>query len=616
MHRIGIYAFQYPRRRVPEYVLYKLEKLREHVAQLVVVCNGGLTAAGRQTLEGHADAVHVREDGDYDAGAHRHGMIDVVGWDKLASFDEVLLLTSDFFGPIFPFAELFGKMDGMDVDFWGVTAFNGPAVDTLSGGGEIPSHVHTTFLAVRQRLFRSGDFQSYWNELPPVAPPHEAAQTHEQRFTAHFRNLGYRAGVYSHDGIPLVPNPPREIPDVLLAHRCPVLCRRPFFENGATTHWHNVELRRALDVIARSSDYPTTLIWHDVLPHAVPRDLYTNTSLLDVLPTEGAPPLPVTPPRIAVMAHVYYPDMLDEMAFHWSHIPVKHDVHITTATPEAKQLIENRLAATPHPLRERTEIRVVDNRGRDISAWLVGQRDILLDGNYDLVCRLHSKKSPQFPYALSRHFKEHLYENLLASGPYVTRLLQLFADEPCLGIVMPPAINLGSDTLGNGWYTNHLGATSLAHSLNIGVPFDDFTPLAPYGSMFWARPAAIGLLAERGFGWTDFTDNSGYREGDLPHVLERLIVYAAHEAGYYAKCILTPENAAKNYVALEFHLQKERGEARRRELVEQRCDFPKLQLMRYFDKRLPANSMSRQLATRAYHAARGLVRLARPSKNP
>jgi rhamnosyltransferase len=507
-------------------------------------------------------------------------------------------------------------MDNRNVDFWGVTAFNGPAADAMSSDRIVPSHIHTAFLGIRPRLFSVSDFRRYWDALPQLATPRDAIHEHEHRFTPHFQQLGFRSGVYADEGIPAVPNPPREIPDVLLANRCPFLSRRLFFEDAENVHGHNVEIRRTLDVIERSSDYPTRLIWQDILPLAVPRNLSTSTTLLDVLPTDGTPPLPPTRPRIAVLAHIFYPEMLDEMAAHWSHIPLEYDLHVTTPTRDKQRLLEDRLAATPHPLRGRTEVRVVPNRGRDFSAWLVGQRDILLDGTYDLICRLHSKRSPQNSFGLTRHFKETLFDNLLASTPYVTRVLQLFANEPCLGIVMPPAIHMGCDTLGHGWHGNRPGAESLARALNIGVPFDDLTPLATYGSMFWARPAAIRLLAERGFDWNDFPDESGYRDGDLPHVLERLVVYAAHETGYYAKCVLTPEHAAANYVSLEFRLQRACGQASQREREEQRCDFPRLQLLRYFDKRLPASSMSRQLATRAYHAARGLVRLARPRKDP
>ena len=546
MKRIAIYAFHHPQGEVPEYVLYKLERLREHVGELVVVCSGAVTPSGRASLERVADVVHVRETRGFDTWAYRCGMGDVVGWEKLASFDEVLLVDSSFYGPLFPFSELFRRMDALDVDCWGITAVNGPAANSPPGDRAVPDHVHSSFLAIRRRLVSAPEFRRYWDELPALDTAREAMHEHERRFTAHFRNLGFRVGVYSEEGIPAVADPLMEIPDVLLANRCPILPRRLFLEDSARLHGRNVELRRALDVIERSSEYPTSLVWHDLVPAAKPRDLYTNTTLIDVLPTDGSPAPPTPPPSIAVLAHVFYPEMLDEMATYWSHIPIAYDLHITTPTEDKKRLLEEQLAGRRQPPGGRVEIRVVSNRGRDMSAWLVGQRDIILDGRYDLICRVHSKRSPQIRFAAARHFKEHLLENLLASTPYVTRLLQLFADEPCLGIVMPPVVHIGGD-IGDGWFGNRPGAESLAAALKITVPFDDHTPLAAYGSMFWARTSALRALVEHGFSWADFPDRSSYFDGDMPHVLERLVVYAPHQAGFYAKCAMTPANTTSSW---------------------------------------------------------------------
>jgi lipopolysaccharide biosynthesis protein len=86
MKRIAIYARHDPQGSVPEYVVYKLERLREHVGELVVVCSGAVTPTARTSLERVADVVHVRETRGFDTWAYRCGMGDVVGWEKLAAF--------------------------------------------------------------------------------------------------------------------------------------------------------------------------------------------------------------------------------------------------------------------------------------------------------------------------------------------------------------------------------------------------------------------------------------------------------------------------------------------------------------------------------------------------
>ena len=56
---------------------------------------------------------------------------------------------------------------------------------------------------------------------------------------------------------------------------------------------------------------------------------------------------------------------------------------------------------------------VASNDGRDQSAFLIGCRDILLGDDYDLVVKIHSKKTAQDGYNVGRHFKRSSSENLL-----------------------------------------------------------------------------------------------------------------------------------------------------------------------------------------------------------
>ena len=205
------------------------------------------------------------------------------------------------------------------------------------------------------------------------------------------------------------------------------------------------------------------------------------------------------------------------------------------------------------------DVRVVKNRGRDVGALFIGLRDVVIDGDYDYVCRLHSKVSPQDVYG-GRHFKSHLFENLLASPVYVGNLLSLFESEPRMGMAMPPVVHIGYPTLGNAWFTNKPAAAKWAKQLGIRVPFDEYTPLAAYGSMYWFRPEALSLLFNAKLGWSDFAEEPNYGDGGLAHVLERLVAYACHQNGFYAKAVMTPRRAAESYVKLEYKLQRLVGE--------------------------------------------------------
>ena len=61
-------------------------------------------------------------------------------------------------------------------------------------------------------------------------------------------------------------------------------------------------------------------------------------------------------------------------------------------------------------------------------------------------------------------------------------------------MVFPPIYHIGYPTLGHSWFGNEEAAEELAERLGIGVPFDDTTPVSPYGSMFMARPHTLRKL--------------------------------------------------------------------------------------------------------------------------
>src|SRR5262249_10174750 len=161
------------------------------------------------------------------------------------------------------------------------------------------------------------------------------------------------------------------------------------------------------------------------------------------------------------------------------------------------------------------------------------------------------KKSPQVDTAHSNVFKRHLFENLLDNEGYVANILDIFRRQPSVGVVVPPVLHLGYPTLGHSWFINRGLAERLAKRLKLVVPFDEPTPMAAYGGMFWFRPKALRKLFAERWSWDEFKPEPKPIDGALGHALERLITYVAQDAGYVTQAVMTARQAARNYVALE-----------------------------------------------------------------
>jgi len=550
--RLVIYTFYDRRGEVEEYVLQALAGLRPHAARLIVVVNGDLGQAARSMLHAACDLLIQRENSGLDVGAQR-AVLETLG-SAVEEYDEILLTNDTWYGPIPSFGRVFERMNAQSAHFWGMTAHTAASPHPLTRTGSVPYHVQSHWIAIRRGMTASAAWGRYWEHLPPIRDYRDAVLLHESRFTEHFHALGFTsAAAFDADRYPSE-NASLWMPEQLLDDGCPILKRRVLFHPPLALDRHAVVGSWVIRSMLRAG-FPESVLWTDLARNVQPKVLSTNAGLLEILPTDDTSYDPSQRLRIAVVAHVFYEDMTDAIMDRADALPGGYDLFITTPTRDKADLIEG-IARRRRPVDRRTEIRVVaSNDGRDQSAFLIGARDVLLD-DYDLIVKLHSKRTPQDGHNIGRHFGSQQFDNLLASRGYAANVVGLFQRQPHLGIVYPPAIHIGYPTLGQAWWANKPAFVRLCRMLGIHVPLDESSPLAPFGSMYIARPDALRLMVEHDWRYSDFGGADQYRDGGLAHVLERMPSYAAAERGYITRTILTPEYAAISHPALEFDLDQ------------------------------------------------------------
>jgi rhamnosyltransferase len=307
---------------------------------------------------------------------------------------------------------------------------------------------------------------------------------------------------------------------------------------------------------AAAAGYPVERIWSSLVGTVQPRVLNANGGMLEVLPASDLVYDPQRPLAIAAIAHIYYDDLAGELLDRLATLPAPYDLIVTTTDETKAEAIRALITARADPNLGRSEVRVLEsNRGRDQSAFYVGCRDILLDERYDLVVKLHTKRSPQNEVT-GRFFRRQQLDNLFSSPEYTSSLLALFQREPGLGLVFPPMIHSGFPTMGNAWFANRESVDAALGRLGIEPPVDDDSPLAPYGGMFIARRAALAPLAEEPWAWAEYPDGDEYADGTLAHVQERLPVLVAAARGFHARTVATREYAGMSHALLEVKLDR------------------------------------------------------------
>lgn len=546
--RLLIYVIYDPRGDVEQYIPYALERLRAHCSRILVVVNGMLTDDGRAALGPVVDEILVRENRGYDIWGYKEGL-GHVGAD-IERFDEVILANDTWFGPVGDFAPVFERMDARPLHFWGMTDHVRVEPNPFTGEGYLAYHLQSYWMAVRRDMFLSVEWATYWKQLPALETYSDAVAKHEAVFTEHFVDLGFVGEVAFPTLTDKIENHAVLYAEQLIEAGCPTLKRRPFFQ------WPPFMDRLAVIgawtlQAAERHGYPVDLIMSDLARNVAPKVLNADAALMNVIPDVDESYDPLHPLRVVVVAHIFYTEMTDEIVDRADHLPGEYDLVVTT--PDAHRADEIREILRRRPTRGTTDVRVVaSNNGRDQSAFLIGCRDILSSDAYDLVVKLHSKKTPQDSDNVGRHFKEQQFDNLLPSNGHAAGVLALFQREPGLGLAFPPMVHLGHPTVGHGWWANRPGFEQAAADLGIRVPVDDTSPLAPYGSMFYARPQALRLLVEAAWTYEAFGGAEAYLDGGLAHILERLPVYAAGELGYHSRTIVNPRYFAESYTALEY----------------------------------------------------------------
>ena len=151
MKRLAIYLFYDHDGIVDDYIPYKLEKLKEFVQDIWFVSNSGLTVDSRKKIQHCTDYIMCRENVGFDVWGYKEA-IEKIGFEKLAEYDEVILLNYTFFAPIFPFSELFEWSEKQDVDFWGISDHAEIKPNPYTGTGILPKHIQSHFIAIRKTL--------------------------------------------------------------------------------------------------------------------------------------------------------------------------------------------------------------------------------------------------------------------------------------------------------------------------------------------------------------------------------------------------------------------------------------------------------------------------------
>lgn len=559
MKCLAIYVHHNCKGGVPEYVKYALKGVKAVADAILVVTNGTLAEEEQRKLEDiHGVTVLAGDAGDSEWDAYKAG-IEHYGYDAIAALDNLLLTNDSYYGPIYPYAEMWAEMDRIQCHLWGIIQHPNLETDPATGRklSNKPQKGDRDFwLAFRKDLIASNDFRQYWEGI--TCSENEAG---EGDIAAAFQRLGYVAAEYiDFEKYSAVVHDPILVNDLLvIQEKCPIVKRDYFFgSKDASIHFRNDSgMWHLLSYLTENNLYDGNMIWDDLLDNRDMSEIIDNLSLTHVLPARGLlKPTEIDVERVALVVYIFHPQLVEYFLHYLKNVPPGQAKIIVTVDPAVENACRKTFAEI-----DNISFRTQPNRGRDMAALWITCRDVF--DRYDYICFVHSKMSNyRNVNIIGTEFREHCVECLLYSEEYVHNILAMFAENPRLGILAPPVPTAFSYefTMFRQWEGNYENTRDLLH--RIGIHRDNLDPrvVFPIGSMYWARTDALATLAHAGLAYSDFPDESQMQaDGLLPHAIERSISLIAQHNNYYTAYVAPDEYAGILLTNVIVHLRNEAG---------------------------------------------------------
>jgi len=230
--------------------------------------------------------------------------------------------------------------------------------------------------------------------------------------------------------------------------------------------------------------------------------------------------------RIAVCLHLFYMDMLSEMAGYINRLE-DHPIDLYITMPEENTHFEKSIkAAFPQ-----ARIIVTKNIGFDIYPFLCFLNSIDLD-KYDLIVKLHTKKDIPIDCTLNgfdvngSKWRDYLFTSVLGSKERINEIIQIFAAQEDVGMIGAQELLIQGDAVDQD--IDMRKVERVMNDCGLKVVKKEFIA----GSVFVVKASLFKPLKERNYRTEEFPPYFPRDWNGLPYCIERLFGCMVSAQGY------------------------------------------------------------------------------------
>ncbi|MGN6714458.1 rhamnan synthesis F family protein [Anaerocolumna jejuensis] len=509
---LGLFVLKESTYEIEEYLLYLIEQLSKFFNNNLYIITNQINDSDLLKIQPYLKEKNIQN------GLYKEvfNEINSGGINQLVIFDDT------FFGPLFDLSEMFNIMEQRNVDYWTIDSCEQPY-----------------FISMNSNIFKKN--QELLEEIICLSTK-GIPKVYEYMVINTRLSKDTYIKFFNSDGVKV---------DLELSYEAIAVQRCPFVKIDAFTYFsvynNSIEnARNTYEHIHKNTEYKTGLIWKHLLRHNNILQIKKALHLEYILPwtCENAPCSNSILKKTAVIIHLHYLELIDYSFQYIKKIPHEITIFITTSSDVMKEclvkLVSEEGLFNCHIIKK-------INRGRDISSLLVTSRDAIK--KYEYIGFIHDKnfhKGEGEVRTQADFFRYNLWENTLKSSEYIKNILNLFVENPDLGLLCPPQPYSGRfiRTLENSWYKNYTNTVELLKKLNVKCTLNDEYGSLTLGSVFWCRTEALRPLFNFEFRYDDFMEEPMDLDGTISHAIERAFCYVAQGCGFYTGIVMNTDFAS------------------------------------------------------------------------
>ena len=198
MNKIVCFAHFDKNKKIENYVVYYLQELCKIADKIIFVSDSYLEDSELKKIEPYVIKIIAKPHGEYDFGSYKRGFLYAKENNLLQNCDELIFANDSCYAPVFPFQEMFDKMSGKNIDFWGASENN-------YGYKKVKDrfvyckikHIQSYFIVFKKNVFNSDVFLNFINSIQKLNSKEEIIYNYEIGLSKLLTNNNFKFDTYS-----------------------------------------------------------------------------------------------------------------------------------------------------------------------------------------------------------------------------------------------------------------------------------------------------------------------------------------------------------------------------------------------------------------------------------